>query len=170
MQDALVEDYFMYEELAEMEAETIRHNMTGVKNDNIYYEEVNAVPNELDPEGDENNSHEVLDNFETENNSRGEARFQFFSDEDTDAFITEQRNGYTKRKTKSDIKIVKDFFATIDELRNPADIPLKELDSLLARFYLGARKKDCTEYEPSSLQSINNSLDRYFKDNKLPFR
>ena len=56
MQDALVEDYFMYEELAEMEAEAIRHNMTGVKNNNIYYEEVNAVPNELDPEGDESNS------------------------------------------------------------------------------------------------------------------
>lgn len=111
MQDALVEDYFRNEELAEIEAEAIRHNMTGVKNNNIYYEEVNAVPNELDPEpeGDENNSDEVLDNFETENNSGGEAKFQFFSDEDTDAFITEQRNGYTKQKTKSDIKIVKDF-------------------------------------------------------------
>lgn len=69
------------------------------------------MPNELDPEpeGDENNSDEVLDNFETENNSGGEAKFQFFSDEDTDAFITEQRNVYTKQKTKSDIKIVKDF-------------------------------------------------------------
>jgi hypothetical protein len=31
MQDALVEDYFRYEELAEIEAEAIRHNMTGVK-------------------------------------------------------------------------------------------------------------------------------------------
>ena len=111
MQDALVEDYFRNEELAEIEAEAIRHNMTGVKNNNIYYEEVNAVPNELDPEpeDDENNSDEVLDNFETENNSGGEAKFQFFSDEDTDAFITEQRNVYTKQKTKSDIKIVKDF-------------------------------------------------------------
>jgi hypothetical protein len=80
MQDALVEDYFRYEELAEIEAEAIRHNMTGVKNNNIYYEEVNAVLNELDPEpeGDENNSDEVLDNFETENNSGGEAKSNFF--------------------------------------------------------------------------------------------
>lgn len=62
MQDALVEDYLRYEELAEIEAEAIRHNMTGVKNCNIYYEEVNAVLNELDPEpeGDENNPTKFL--------------------------------------------------------------------------------------------------------------
>jgi hypothetical protein len=36
MQDALVEDYFRYEELAEIEAEAIRHNMTGVKKITIF--------------------------------------------------------------------------------------------------------------------------------------
>jgi hypothetical protein len=29
MMDALVEDYFRYDELAQMEAEAIRHNITG---------------------------------------------------------------------------------------------------------------------------------------------
>lgn len=165
MQDALVEDYFRYDDLAQMEAEAIRHNVTGVKNDNIYYEEHEEL--ELQEElglerhgNDENN-----DSMTTR-----EGRFKIYSDEDTDTFITEQRNVNTKLKTKSDIRIVKDFFATLNEFRDPADIPPKELDSLLARLYLGARKKDCAEYEPSSLQSINNSLDRYFKDNKLPFR
>jgi hypothetical protein len=29
-----------------------------------------------------------------------------------------------------------------------------------ARFYLGVRKKDKTEYEPDSIRSIGNSIDR----------
>jgi hypothetical protein len=52
-------------------------------------------------------------------------------------------NKNTKTKTKSD------------------RYPPKDLDSIMARFFLGVLKKDGTEYEPDSLGSMYNSLDRH---------
>ena len=43
-------------------------------------------------------------------------------------------------------------------------IPPKDLDSIMARFFLGILKKDGTEYEPDSLGSMYNSLDRHLRD------
>jgi hypothetical protein len=38
----------------------------------------------------------------------------------------------------------------------------------MARFFLGVLKKDDTEYEPDSLGSMYNSLDRHLRDMKSP--
>ena len=83
-------------------------------------------------------------------------RFKIYSDAETDVFLKENKN--TDQKTKSDMKIVTDFFRFV------------ELDSLPARFYLGVRKRDFSEYEPDTLCSIHNGIDRYFRDEKLTFR
>jgi hypothetical protein len=48
--------------------------------------------------------------------------------------------------------------------------PPKELDSIMARFFLGVLKKDGTEYEPDSLGSMYNSLDRHLRDMNSPIR
>jgi hypothetical protein len=53
------------------------------------------------------------------------------------------------------MKIVTDFFRFVGEFRDPATIPSSELDSLLARFFLGVRKRDFSEYEPNTLCSIH---------------
>jgi serine/threonine protein kinase HipA of HipAB toxin-antitoxin module len=45
--DALVEDCFRYEELAQMEAEAIRHNITGSVTEVLEYRELDEVPREL---------------------------------------------------------------------------------------------------------------------------
>ena len=45
--DALVEDYFRYDELAQMEAEAIRHNITGSDPEVLEYRELDEVPKEL---------------------------------------------------------------------------------------------------------------------------
>jgi Mg2+ and Co2+ transporter CorA len=47
MMDALVEDYFRYDELAQMEAEAIRHNITGSDTEVLEYRELDEVPREL---------------------------------------------------------------------------------------------------------------------------
>jgi hypothetical protein len=47
---------------------------------------------------------------------------------------------------------------------------LKDLDSIMARFFLGVFKKDGTEYEPDCLGSMYNSLDRHLRDMKSPIR
>jgi hypothetical protein len=48
------------------------------------------------------------------------------------------------------------------EERAPGQISPKDLDSIMARFFLGVLNKDGTEYEPDSLGSMFNSLDRNF--------
>ena len=85
-------------------------------------------------------------------------------------FLEENLNKNTKTKTKSDMKVITDFFTSIGEERALGQIPPKELDSIMARFFLGVLKKDGTEYEPDSLGSMYNSLDRHLRDMKSPIR
>jgi hypothetical protein len=44
MMDALVKDYFRYDELAQMEAEANRHNITGSDTEVLENREFNEVP------------------------------------------------------------------------------------------------------------------------------
>ena len=44
---ALVEDYFQYDELEQMEAEAIRHNITGSDTEVLENRELDEVPKEL---------------------------------------------------------------------------------------------------------------------------
>jgi len=95
-------------------------------------------------------------------------RFRIYSDAETYAFLKENKNKNAGQKTKSDMKIVTDFFRSVGEFRDPATIPSSELDSLLARFFLGVRMRDLSE--PDTLCSLHNSIDRYFRDEKLTIR
>ena len=47
MMDALLVDYFRYDEPAQMEAEYIRHNITGSDTEVLEYRELVEVPREL---------------------------------------------------------------------------------------------------------------------------
>jgi hypothetical protein len=49
---------------------------------------------------------------------------------------TSINNKNTKTKTKSDMKMIKDFFTSIGEERAPRQIHPKDLDSIMARFFL----------------------------------
>jgi hypothetical protein len=66
--------------------------------------------------------------------------------------LEENLNKNTKTRTKSD------------------RYPPKDLDSIMARFFLSVLKKDGTEYEPDSLGSMYNSLDRHLRDMNSPIR
>jgi hypothetical protein len=46
MMNALVEDYVRYDELAQMEAEAIRHNITGSDTELLEQRELDEVPRE----------------------------------------------------------------------------------------------------------------------------
>ena len=60
----------------------------------------------------------------------------------------QQRWTNTKRKTKSDIRIFKDWISTVGELRNTEGIEVEEITMHLARFFLSARSKSKQDYEP----------------------
>ena len=47
MMDALVEYYFRYDELAQIEAEAISHNITGSDTEVLEYRELDEVPMDL---------------------------------------------------------------------------------------------------------------------------
>ena len=70
------------------------------------------------------------------------------------SFIDEQKKENTVKSTKRDLKILTDYCFGRGEFRLIENIPPKELNFLLSNFYTDARKKDGSEYEPGSLQSI----------------
>jgi hypothetical protein len=86
------------------------------------------------------------------------------NEENTEEFVERMKNYNTKTKTKSDVSKFVEWLASITEHRNLVDIPPKELDNLLARFWLNVRKSDGTEYEPGSLSSFRQSIWRHLKE------
>ena len=57
-------------------------------------------------------------------------------------FLEENLNKNTKIKTKSDMKVITDFFTSFGEERWHRDrYPPKDLDSIMARFFLGVLKR-----------------------------
>ncbi|XP_063405901.1 zinc finger MYM-type protein 2-like [Mytilus trossulus] len=167
--DALVEDYFHYDDLSNREAEYIKRNLADVNGEgNLILEEVDSAnfnfPNEILQDIENAQNHEI-DESDKENSSSSK-RFRSVTDEDTDSFLALSVNKNTKTKTKSDLNVMLDFFISVGEMRDSVEIPAKDLDSLLSRFFLGVLKKNGDEYEPDSLSSMFNSLDRHLKDSK----
>ena len=66
------------------------------------------------------------------------------TENDTLAFVESMKNKNTKSKTTSDLKNFKERMRNenLNENRNLEDIPPRELDMYLARFFLTVRKQD----------------------------
>ena len=47
--------------------------------------------------------------------------------------------------------------------------PASELDHLLSKFFLNARKKNGEDYEPATVSSFQRSIWRYLSEKKYPF-
>ncbi|CAC5407715.1 unnamed protein product [Mytilus coruscus] len=155
--DAIVEDYFHYDDLSNIAAEYIRRNLADVNGDgNLVLEDVDPAnfdfPNKIlhDIENTQNDEDDKSD----KENSSSSKRFCSVTDENIDSFLPSSVNKYTNIKTK--------------KRRDPVEIPA--LDSLLSRFFLGVLKKNGEDYEPDSLSSMYNSLDRHLKDSKSSIR
>ena len=74
------------------------------------------------------------------------------------------KNVNIKRKTESDIRILKDCDSTVGELRNSEDIGVKEMNMHLARFFISTRMKSKKVYESDSLKCIQASISIYLSD------
>ncbi|XP_056009549.1 uncharacterized protein LOC130051556 [Ostrea edulis] len=109
------------------------------------------------PNGDQNVNY---GNFDVEN------RFKAISESETTEFIQSKRNKNTSRKTEGHMKVLYDWLVNIcDENRRLHEIPAKELNMYLARFFLSVRKPDGGEYEPDTLRGYLGSFSRYLRDN-----
>jgi hypothetical protein len=87
---------------------------------------------------------------------------RYAMNDDTAGFINQMKNRNTGRKTEHDLKLIKNYFASIGEIRNVDDIPSLELDPCLARFCLNVRKAVKSEYELATLKSYQCNWSRYF--------
>ena len=88
------------------------------------------------------------------------------TENDTFAFVESMKNKNMKSKTTSDLKNFKEWMRNenLNEDRNLEDIPPRELDMYLARFFLTIRKQDKEEYEPDTLKSFQSSFQRYLAE------
>ena len=66
-----------------------------------------------------------------------------------------------KRQHNYDINVIKRYFGLINGRREIENIPPKELNIQLAKFFMNVRKKNGDVYEPTSLKDFQRSLQRY---------
>ena len=86
---------------------------------------------------------------------------QQLDDKAVEAFVDQQKNKNTKRKTHSDLKTWYTWCGKHGETRELKDIPPAELDRLLGHFFVTVRRKDGSLYEPDTLSSFQCSIDHY---------
>jgi len=84
-------------------------------------------------------------------------------DDEIQKDIREQQKTSTINKTKYDMNVLKRFLQEAGEKRDIENIPPPELDSLLSNFYIKAKKKDNTLYEPSQEASSDTSTTKTLK-------
>ena len=80
-------------------------------------------------------------------------------------FIEGKKKKNTVSSTSRDVNNIRRWLAENKwELRDLEDIPVDELNRYLAQMWISIRKKKGGEYEPSSLDQMKNSLDRYLRE------
>ena len=80
-----------------------------------------------------------------------------------EAFVDQQKNKNTKRKTHSDLKTQYTWCTKHGETRELKDIPPAELDCLLGHFFVTVCRKDGSLYEPDTLSLFQRSIDHHLK-------
>ena len=92
------------------------------------------------------------------------------SQEAIDDFINQQKSANTNKKTATDMNTLLRYMEA-NGIKNEKieSLPVSELDHLLSKFFLNARKKNGEEYEPATVSSFQRSIQRYLSEKKYPF-
>ena len=77
--------------------------------------------------------------------------------------ITKTHQGNSKWHKKK----VENFLKQGNENREIHKIPVNELDSLMANFIIAAKKKDGSDYKPTTLRGIISSIDRKTEETQI---
>ncbi|XP_036892094.1 uncharacterized protein KIAA1958 homolog isoform X1 [Sturnira hondurensis] len=101
-----------------------------------------------------------------------EAMAQCIPDQDERAAeLSREQNEKTIRSTQTALRNFREFLISKypSETREIYVIPCKELDAYLASFFVDARQKDGSEYEPNSLANYQCGLERYLKEHRYGY-
>ncbi|KAM4012064.1 uncharacterized protein KIAA1958 homolog [Anomaloglossus baeobatrachus] len=92
-------------------------------------------------------------------------------EDDVAAELSREQNEKTIRSTQTALRNFRDFIISKYpmETREIYMIPCKELDDFLASFFVDARQKDGSEYEPNSLANYQCGLERYLKEHRYGY-
>ncbi|CAH3143961.1 unnamed protein product, partial [Porites lobata] len=82
----------------------------------------------------------------------------------------QQKSANTNKKTATDMNTFLRYMEA-NSMKNGKieSLPAPELDHLLSKFCLNARKKNGEEYEPAKVSSFQRSIQRYLSEKKYPF-
>lgn len=94
---------------------------------------------------------------------------RFVPHQELDEFLQQQQNLNTKRKTTNDVKLFNSYLSTQNESRYPELIPPSGLSDYISGFLLSVRRKDGSEYEPTTLRSFVSSINRHLITNGYKF-
>ena len=89
--------------------------------------------------------------------------------EDIDKFNNENRNKNTVRKQAGNMRKINKFLKLQNVTKYIHEIPMCQLDELLAMFILSIRKEDGEEYETTSIRSFISSIERELQHHNYPF-
>ena len=95
---------------------------------------------------------------------KNESSVGLMADEEIDKFIRKQRSQQTVYKDRTETNRLKKFCESVGENREQENIPPVELNKILCSFFMTAKRKDGKEYEPGSLASFQNTLQRILVD------
>ena len=92
------------------------------------------------------------------------------SQEAIDDFTNQQKSANTNKKTATDMNTLLRYMEA-NGMKNEKieSLPASELDHLLSKFFLNARKKNGEEYEPATVSSFQRTIQRYLSGKKYPF-
>ncbi|KAL7988620.1 hypothetical protein Chor_007539 [Crotalus horridus] len=95
----------------------------------------------------------------------------YLTDQDERAAELREQNEKTIRSTQTALRNFREFLISKypSETREIYIIPCKELDAYLASFFVDARQKDGSEYEPNSLANYQCGLERYLKEHRYGY-
>ena len=89
--------------------------------------------------------------------------------EDVGSFIEAQKKQNTKAATARDIENVQRWlWENKRETKSLKNILPAWLDNYLAELFMSIRKSEMTDYQPTSLEAIKYSVDRYLKVKAVP--
>ncbi|XP_015218750.2 uncharacterized protein KIAA1958 [Lepisosteus oculatus] len=103
--------------------------------------------------------------------SSAEAKAEASELDEKQAEANREQNEKTIRSTQTALRNFREFLISKypSETREIYVIPCNELDSYLASFFVDARQKDGSEYEPNSLANYQCGLERYLKEHRYGY-
>ena len=126
--------------------------------DDSYHSESELYyPDELNVEGNQPISASIS---HIENDKTGE-----IASDIEDFILSKGPENTMKKNTKYDMNICKGYFDSENDLRDIENIPADELNVHICRFFMQAKKKNGTAYEPNTLICFLRGLQRYLNDN-----